>query len=111
MRNIITKSYAKTLMLLLSAPLLLTNCSIYSGTFACEDSKGAHCVMLSEVDKMIDSGAIEEFYRVKKCKKSKCSNEINEPRLRNAKTSRALVTKPEIETEADYRYGDYLYVK
>ena len=52
---------------LLMTSSMLSSCSIYSSGFNCPDSKGARCVMLSQVDNMIDSGEIETIYLDKYC--------------------------------------------
>lgn len=91
---------------------LLTGCSTYSGKFTCGDSRGAPCVMLSEIDKKINSGEIVEVYKDKKCKSGKCSKDLNslsEPKLKDNQTHRALMI--ENKDEVDHREGDYLYVK
>ena len=55
----------------------LSSCAVYSTGFNCDDSKGARCVMLSEVDRKVDSGEIEIVYFDKKCKTKICNKEVN----------------------------------
>ncbi len=105
--SLVKKFYVSLLSL-----LLLTSCSTYSGKFACGDSKGANCVMLSEVDKRIDSGEIEEVYKEKKCKEGKCtgkSKEEAEPSLKSLQTHRALII--ENKDEPDQIEGQYIILK
>jgi hypothetical protein len=100
------------LTLSLMALLLLSSCSTYSGKFACGDSKGANCVMLSEVDKRIDSGEIEEVYKEKKCSGDKCksrSKEEAEPSLKSFENLRALII--EDKEESDQIEGQYIILK
>jgi hypothetical protein len=56
-------------------PFVLQSCSVYSSSFSCSDSKGAPCVMLSDVNRMIDSGEIKTVYQNKKCRTGKCALE------------------------------------
>lgn len=66
-------------MTLLTA--LLTGCSGYSSKFACGSSSGAKCIMIGDVDKMIDSGEIEEYHERRKCKASKKCIKTLKPKL------------------------------
>ncbi len=95
----------------LVALLLLTSCSTYSGKFACGDSRGANCVMLSEVDKRIDSGEIEEIYKDKKCSGGKCkakAKEEAEPSLKSTQSHTALIIDD--KDEPDRIEGNTLYL-
>ncbi len=75
------KNQIKT-VLTLTLFFLTTSCSVYSSNFSCPDSKGAACVMLSDVNRMIDNGEIETFYKNKKCRSGKCGREEeNVPKL------------------------------
>ncbi len=65
-------SKLKNLILLLGLCFSFTSCAIYSEGFSCPDSKGANCMMLSDVDMLVDSGEIETIYHGKKCTKGKC---------------------------------------
>lgn len=97
---------------LMTILLLLSGCSAYSGKFACGDSKGANCVMLSEVDKRIDSGEIEENYKDKRCSGGRCKSNANLeawPTLKNNKTHKALIVDE--ESTPDLVEGHYLMLK
>lgn len=51
----------------------LSACSTYPSKFKCADSRGLGCTMLSNVDKQIDSGEIQEVYLTKpKCRGKNC---------------------------------------
>ena len=71
--NIIYRMY-KTVTILLIA-FSITSCSTYPNKFKCDDARGLGCTMLSEIDKQIDSGQINEAYKKKKCKGRNCKNE------------------------------------
>ncbi len=106
------KNVTAKLLTSLMLTVFLSGCSTYSGKFTCGDSRGAPCVMLSEIDKKINSGEIVEVYKDKKCKGSKCSKDQNiptEPKLKDNQTRRALIIQN--KDEPDHREGDYLYVK
>jgi hypothetical protein len=64
----------KTVTILLIA-FSITSCSTYPNKFKCDDARGLGCTMLSEIDKQIDSGQINEAYKKKKCKGRNCKNE------------------------------------
>lgn len=65
------KNYLIILMLIFN----LTSCATYNSSFACGDAKGAKCISMDNVGRMIDSGEIERFneYRTK-CKGRQCQN-------------------------------------
>lgn len=97
--------------------LLLQNCA-YSGKFNCADSKGANCIMLSRVDRMIDSGEIEKYHESKnsrKCLFGRCFNNgskdliVEKPPLASTGMIKAKIDKGDEELE--YIEGEYLYVK
>ena len=70
----ITKKYYKTIIMLV-ASFSISSCSTYPNRFKCGDAKGLGCTMLHEVDAQIDSGQIEEAYKVKsKTKDKKCKS-------------------------------------
>jgi len=52
----------------------LSACSTYPSKFKCGDARGLGCTMLSEVDRQIDNGKIEEVYQDKKCQKGASCN-------------------------------------
>lgn len=92
-------------------PLLLSSCAVYSTGFNCPDSRGARCMMLSEVDRQIDSGEIEEVYLEKKCKGKNCDAEINNvPKqlLREIHKVKIMNSGREL---SEYQDGDNLYIK
>jgi len=74
LESILNKSKIASVLILMSC---LSSCAVYSGSFNCGDSKGARCLMLSEVDRRVDSGEIETVYLDKKCKGKTCNKEIN----------------------------------
>ena len=89
----------------------LSSCAVYSTGFNCADSKGARCVMLSEVDRRVDSGEIETVYLDKKCKGKTCNKEINNV----PKKALNQIHKVKIIDREDhfneYQDGDNLYLK
>ncbi len=88
------------------ALILLAGCS---GAGKCPGTKGATCMMLSEVDRMIDSGEIDKFQERAKCKGLFCKKGMNKPLLTNDDVVKVKVIEP---TEpVQYQEGDYLYVK
>lgn len=66
----------RSLVFILTMSLSLVSCSTYPSKFKCSDAKGLGCTMLSEIDRQIDNGQIEEAYleKTKKCKLGRCSN-------------------------------------
>ena len=97
---------------LMTMMIFLSSCSTYSGKFACGDSRGANCVMLSEVDKRIDSGEIEKVYKDKKCTSGTCKSKTHaepKPILKNHKTHKALIVDE--SSEPDIIEGRYLMLK
>jgi len=82
-------SKARLVAIMLISSCFLTSCATYKDKFNCQDSRGADCTMLSQVDKIIDSGEIEEIYEDKECKgrsckikKRKSASNNNAPRLK-----------------------------
>ncbi|WPY01743.1 hypothetical protein Trichorick_01661 (plasmid) [Candidatus Trichorickettsia mobilis] len=73
LESILNKSKIASVLILM---ICLSSCAVYSTGFNCADSKGARCVMLSEVDRRVDSGEIETVYLDKKCKGKACNKEI-----------------------------------
>ena len=89
----------------------LSSCAVYSTGFNCADSKGARCVMLSEVDRRVDSGEIETVYLDKKCKGKACNKEIsNVPKKALNQTHKVKIidTKDHLNEHQD---GDDLYLR
>ena len=95
----------------------LSSCAVYSTGFNCADSKGARCVMLSEVDRRVDSGEIETVYLDKKCKGKACNKEIsNVPKKALNQTHKVKIIDTEdhlneYEAESRTQDGDDLYLK
>ena len=67
-------SKARLLAIMLISSCLLTSCATYKDKFNCQDSRGADCTMLSQVDRIIDSGEIEEIYDDKECRGKSCKS-------------------------------------
>ena len=89
----------------------LSSCAVYSTGFNCPDSKGARCVMLSEVDKRVDSGEIETVYLAKKCKGKACNKEMsNIPKTALNKVHKVKI-EPIGKEISEYHDGDDLYLK
>ena len=63
--------YQATSLLLTS--IFLSGCSTYSSSFSCGDARGANCMSMDRVDRMIANGEIEKFTDKKKnCRGRKC---------------------------------------
>ncbi len=92
-------------------PAVLSSCAVYSTGFSCPDSIGAKCVMLSQVDQMVDSGEIETVYMDKKCKGGKCKNNVNVPRRSLNEIHRIKIEQAHDARDIQYLEGDYLYVR
>jgi len=75
--------YQATSLLLTS--IFLTGCSTYSSSFSCGDARGANCMSMDRVDRMIANGEIENFTdkkkncRGRKCKESQKSDVLLQP--------------------------------
>ena len=117
--NIKTKPSASKLRIavILILTSCLSSCAVYSTGFNCADSKGARCVMLSEVDRRVDSGEIETVYLDKKCKGKACNKEIsNVPKKALNQTHKVKIIDTEdhlneYEAEPRTQDGDDLYLK
>jgi len=109
-RSFISKKIKQVSVFIL--PLLLfSSCAIYSTGFNCADSKGARCVMLSEIDRRVDSGEIETVYLDKKCKGKACNKEIsNVPKKALNQIHKVKITDMEDHLN-EYQDGDDLYLK
>ena len=89
----------------------LSSCAVYSTGFNCADSKRARCVMLSEVDRRVDSGEIETVYLDKKCKGKACNKEINNvPKKALNQTHKVKIIDTEDHLN-EYQDGDDLYLE
>ena len=111
--NIKTKHSASKLRIavLLILTSCLSSCAVYSTGFNCADSKGARCVMLSEVDRRVDSGEIETVYLDKKCKGKACNKEIsNVPKKALNQSHKIKIIDTEDHLN-EHRDGDDLYLR
>ncbi len=90
---------------------LLAGCT-YSGQFNCPDAKGARCVMLSEIDRQVNSGEIEKIYHSKKkgCKAGNCQDDEEKPPIASQQIIKARLTE-EAKQQVIYQQGEELYVK
>ena len=70
-----------TCIIILLFSSALASCSSYSASFGCGDAKGAYCLPMDKVDKMVSSGEIERFTkeaeRKSKCRGSGCVTPSN----------------------------------
>ena len=113
-KNNTAKAAGKKLSVIISLLMtssILSSCSIYSSGFNCPDSKGARCVMLSQVDKMVDSGEIETIYLDKQCKKGKCKEVVNVPKQRLQQVHKVKIEPIGNEPEDVIEEDDNLYLK
>lgn len=108
LESTLNKSKIASMFILMSC---LSSCAVYSGSFNCGDSKGARCIMLSEVDRQIDSGEIETVYLDKKCKGKACNKETNNTpkKALNQIHKVKIIGKEDVADE--YEEGDDLYLK
>lgn len=58
--------------LIVIASFALSACSTYKSKFRCGEATGLSCMMLSEINRQISSGEIEEVEKQKKCKGRNC---------------------------------------
>ncbi len=78
-----------SLVLALLASLILSGCSTYNTKFACGDARGANCMSMDRVDRMISNGLIEEYTeqkqkcRGRKCKAQKSGNVLGDDELQS----------------------------
>ncbi len=61
------------IMILMS--VMISGCSTYGSSFGCGDSKGAICMPMDKVDRLIKNGEIERYTKVgnAKCRGRNCS--------------------------------------
>lgn len=87
--------YLKKIVKYRAAALLLTSivlggCSTYSSSFSCGDARGANCMSMDRVDRMIASGEIENINskkkncRGRKCKESEKHDALLQPMTKTA---------------------------
>lgn len=55
----------------------LSACSAYKSKFRCGEASGLSCTMLSEIDRQISSGEIEEVEKHTKCKGRNCKDKFD----------------------------------
>ena len=71
--NSFTGIFKKQIFAVFLACSILSGCSTYSNSFACGDAKGAACMSIDKVDRMIASGEIEDYVSGKKrCRGRAC---------------------------------------
>ena len=92
-------------------PLLLSSCAVYSTGFNCADSKGARCMMLSEVDRRVNSGEIETVYLDKKCKGRGCNKEMSNVPKKALDQVHKVKIEPIEDALDEYQDGGDLYFK
>jgi hypothetical protein len=105
------KQVTKFIFIILILPMLLSSCSIYSAGFNCPDSKGARCMMLSEVDKQVDSGEIETVYLNRKCCGNSCRLEHSNVPKKALNQIHKVKIMPIENVSETYQDGDNLYLK
>jgi hypothetical protein len=98
-------------IVILILPFLLSSCAVYSTGFNCPDSKGARCMMLSEVDVRVDSGEIENVYLGKKCRGKKCASETKDVPKKALNEVHKVKIIPTEEGVNEYQEGDDLYLR
>ena len=71
--------------------IALAGCSTYSSSFACGDARGANCMSMDRVDRMIASGEIENLHSKKKnCRGRKCTESEEHDALLQPMTKAAV---------------------
>jgi hypothetical protein len=98
--SITTKHYKTKGVILAFMLISLASCSTYPNKFRCGDARGLGCTMLSEVDRQIDSGKIEQIYKDKNCKRGRCKSLSGQDVL--------VVTKKEKAGLYDYELEEIL---
>ena len=69
----IKNNFFVNLIVMLGLSLSVSGCAVYNSSFSCGDAKGANCMSIDRVDRMIASGEIERFNEsLKECKGRKC---------------------------------------
>ena len=70
---------------------VLTSCATYNSSFSCGDARGANCMSMDRVDRMIANGEIENFTDKKKnCRGRKCKESQKHDILLQPLTTEAL---------------------
>ena len=89
----------KAVSLLLTS-IVLSGCSTYSSSFSCGDARGANCMSMDRVDRMIANGEIENFTDKKKnCRGRKCKESQKNDVLLQPMT-KAVVSDYQLSGEA-----------
>lgn len=79
---------------------LLTSCATYNSSFSCGDARGANCMSMDRVDRMIANGEIENFTDKKKnCRGRKCKESQKQDVLLQPIT-KAVVSDYQLSGEA-----------
>jgi hypothetical protein len=99
--SITTKQHRIKGVILASILISLAGCSTYPNKFKCGDARGLGCTMLSEVDKQIDSGKIEQIYKDKKCRRGRCNSLSDQDALVVSKKEKASLYDHELEEILD----------
>jgi hypothetical protein len=99
--NITIKRYRAKGIILAIMLIGLASCSTYPNKFRCGDARGLGCTMLSEVDRQIDSGKIEQIYKDKNCKKGHCKSLSGQDVLVVNKREKASLYDDELEEALD----------
>ncbi|MCF8494369.1 MAG: hypothetical protein K9G65_03145 [Rickettsiaceae bacterium] len=80
----------KAVSLLLTS-IVLSGCSTYSSSFSCGDARGANCMSMDRVDRMIANGEIENLHSKKKnCRGRKCTESEKHDALLQPMTKAAV---------------------
>ena len=65
----IKNNFFVNLIVMLGLSLSVSGCAVYNSSFSCGDAKGANCMSIDRVARMIASGEIERFNEsLKECK-------------------------------------------
>lgn len=111
----IAKQTSKTISIIFIL-IGLSGCSTYPTKFKCGDARGVGCTMLSEIDRQITSGQIEEAYKdnKKSCRGRHCysnkGQEVDVPKLKASHNTKIL-TRADDEDVYEYEDSGYLYIK
>lgn len=102
-------------ILVLFSMVCISSCSTYPSKFKCGNAKGLGCTMLSEIDRQITSGQIEEAYKDKRrCRGRKCysnkGQEVDVPKLKASHNTKIL-TRADDEDVYEYEDSGYLYIR
>lgn len=87
-------------MIMILASSSLVGCKTYSSSFACGDAKGAKCVSMDRVDRMITSGEIERFNEERNCSGGGCK--YKNKRDKELSASMPIFTEQMVEPESTY---------